>query len=293
MNYQDLFYFIKVVENGTLASTADKMDIPTSTLSRRLMALEKSIGFQLLHRNSRAFGLTDAGRRFYDRLKTQFNEIEFETENVMSELSGLTGDIKVSAPLSFGRHIVNKWVVEFMDLHPNISVEVLLSNQPIDLVKNGIDLALRLGAIGISDWVGRELGEIRYTLVASPKYLEKHGPLSHPKELESLPTITTSTTPLWRLTGPEGEITVHPHSRYKSNVVSACVDAAVAGIGICLLPRFAVTKHREAGNLVEVLNDWEAKRTPLRALYPRRDNISNKNRVFIDFVMEKAKLINL
>ena len=89
------------------------------------------------------------------------HEIEFETENVMSELSGLTGDIKVSAPLSFGRHIVNKWVVEFMDLHPNISVEVLLSNQPIDLVKNGIDLALRLGAIGISDWVGRELGEIR------------------------------------------------------------------------------------------------------------------------------------
>ncbi len=293
LNFQDLFYFIKIVEQGSLAAASDKLDIPTSTLSRRLIALEKQVGFQLLHRSSRTFGLTDAGTRFYQRLKTQFNEIEFQTVNVISELSGLTGDIKISAPLSFGRHIVNKWVVEFMKAHPNISVEILLSNQPIDLVKHGVDLAIRLGNLDISDWVGRDLADISYNLVASTEYLTIHGQPSDPKQLESMPSITTSSTPLWRLNGPTGKVTVHPHSHYKSDVVSACVDATIAGIGISLLPSFAIKQHLETGRLKEVLTDWKASSKKLRALYPHRNNMPAKNRTFIDFIIEKARAMDL
>lgn len=293
MNYQDLYYFIKVVENGSLAAASEKIDIPTSTLSRRLIALETDLGFQLVHRTSKSFGLTDAGTKFYSRLKAQINDIEFESENVMSELSGLTGDIKVSAPLSFGRHVVNKWVMEFIKLHPGISVEVLLSNQTIDLVKNGIDIAFRLGNIGTTEWIGRDLGEISYLMVASPRFIRDNEEISEPKHLEKTLSISTSSTPLWRLTGPSGDITIHPHSHYKSNVVSACVDAAIDGLGICLLPKFSVEKHLASGALVEVLPEWQAQRKMLRALYPSRDNLSQKNKVFIEFAMEKAKLLKL
>ena len=289
MNYQDLYYFVKVVEKGSLAAAAEKLDVPTSTLSRRMVALEESLGYQLLHRTSRSFGLTDAGSKLYQRLNNSFNEIEYESQNVMSELAGLSGDLTVTAPLALGRQVISKWVFEFMRQNPNISIELLLSNQPIDLVKKGVDVALRVGEINMADWVVRPLGSINYTLVASSRFLAKNPAPDIPKDLENIPTITISTSPLWRLEGPSGQVTINPQRHFRCDVVTACLEAAVHDMGVALLPHFLVSQYLQNGILREVLPDWKASSKNLRMLYPKRDHMPAKNRAFINFIMEKSK----
>lgn len=292
MNYQDLYYFVKVVEKGSLVAAAEKLDVPTSTLSRRMAALEENIGYQLLHRTSRSFGLTDAGSKFYERLQRSFNEIEFESQNVISELTGLSGDLTVTAPLALGRQVISKWVFEFMQQNPNISIELLLSNQPIDLVKKGVDIALRVGEIGMADWVVRPLGIVSYSLVASSKFLSVNPTPQIPKDLESTPTITISTSPLWRLEGPEGQVTVNPHRHFRCDVVTACLEAATHDMGVALLPHFLVRPYLQNGILREVLPRWVASPKQLRMFYPKRDHMPAKNRAFINFIIEKAEEIS-
>lgn len=289
MNYQDLYYFIKVVESGNLTIASDKLDIPTSTLSRRLISLEESLGYQLLHRSSRKFGLTNAGNQFYERLRGQFNEIEFEYQNVMSELAGISGDLTVSAPLALGRHVVSKWLFEFMAMHPNISVQLLLSNKSIDLVSAGVDVALRVGEPGINDWVVRPVAPLKYTLLASPEFVAKHGQPAAVKDLETMPTVSMLTTPLWRLIGPTGQVTINPKSLFKSDVVTACLEAALAHVGIASLPHNVAESAINEGKLVRVLPDWHVHSKPVNVLYPKRDHIPAKNRELIDFITKKAQ----
>jgi len=289
MNYQDLYYFIKVVESGNLTVAANKLDIPTSTLSRRMIGLEEKLGYQLLHRSARKFGLTNAGSQFYERLSSQFNEIEFEYQNVISELAGISGDLTVSAPLALGRHVVSKWLFEFMRMHPNISVQLLLSNKSIDLVKNGVDVALRVGEPRINDWIVRAVAPLKYILLASPEFIKTHGAPATVKDLETLPTVSMLTTPLWRLIGPTGQVTINPRSQFKSDVVTACLEAAVAHVGIASLPFNVAEPAISEGKLVEVLPAWHVHSKTVNVLYPKRDHIPAKNRELIDFITRKAQ----
>ena len=292
MNYQDMYYFIKVVEQGSMVAASEKLDIPTSTLSRRIISLEERLGYQLLHRHSRNFGLTDAGRSFYSRLKEQFNTIELEAQNVVSELAGLTGDIRMSAPLALGQEKVSKWVYEFMQQNPRVSIELLLSNHPIDLVKNNVDVALRLGDFEISDWIVREICPIDFKLVASPAFLNKHGRINHPKELEKIATISVSASPLWRLIRNNEQVTINPHGKFRSDVVTAGLDAAINHMGIALLPAYVVVTHLRDGSLREVLPEWRALQKSLRLFYPQRESMPAKHRFFINYLLDKAGTIN-
>lgn len=289
MDFQDLYYFIKIAELGSLSRAAERLDIPASTLSRRMAALEKKLGYQLMRRTARSFGLTVAGSKYYERLKKPFAEIEFESLNIKSELDGLSGDITISAPLALGRQVVSQWVFEFMKANPNVSVELLLSNQPIDLIKKGVDIALRVGEIGMNDWIGRTLGPIRYSMVASTSFLEKQGAPNSLAELEQINTITISTSPLWRLEGPDGTTTIHPRRNFRCDVITACLEAVMNDMGVALLPHFLVDKHIKSGALAKVLPEWQPQPKMLRMYYSNREHIPSNNRAFIEFILEKSQ----
>lgn len=289
MNYQDLFYFIKVVEKGSLVSAARYLDIPTSTLSRRLQAFEQQLGYKLVHRSSKKFGLTESGQRFYNSLSPIMSELETRTEDVNSELSSLSGDIKITAPIALGHHKVKGWVFEFMELNPRVSVEMFLSNQNVDLIKNSIDIAFRLGQVTLNDWISRPLTDTEMLIVAAPKMLAQYPPPNRPDDLAALPLIVLKRSAFWRFHCSEGYAeTFTPHAHIRTDEINFALDAAKRGLGACCVPRYAVEHELASGALVQLLPEWSMEKRTMHMMYPHRDSLPLKTRAFIDFVMEKV-----
>lgn len=289
MNYQDLFYFIKVVEKGSLVSAARYLDIPTSTLSRRLQAFEQQLGYKLVHRSSKRFGLTESGQRFYNSLSPLMSELETRSEDVNSELSSLSGDIKITAPIALGHHKVKAWVFEFMELNPRVSVEMFLSNQNVDLVKNSIDIAFRLGSVTLNEWISRPLMNTEMLIVAAPELLARYPLPERPDELAALPLIVLKRSAFWRFQCGDGYAeTFTPHAHIRTDEITFALDAVKRGLGACCVPRYAVEHELASGELVQLLPDWSMEKRTMHMMYPHRDSLPLKTRAFIDFVMAKV-----
>jgi len=292
MNYQDLYYFIKVVEKGSLVAAARYLDIPTSTLSRRLQAFEQDLGYKLVHRSSKKFGLTESGQRFYNGLSGIVSELEMRTEDVNTELSSMSGDIKITAPLTLGHHYVKDWVFEFMEMNPRISVEMFLSNENVDLVKNSIDIAFRLGKVTLNDWVMRPLFSTEMVVVATPELMSRYTPPQRPEELEQLPLVVLKRSAFWRFMDPDGHaITFTPHAHLRTDEIRFAVDAVKRHLGACCMPRYVVAEELERGELIQLLPQWSMEGRTMHMLYPHRESLPVKTRAFIEFVMEKVAQI--
>ncbi|WP_417533338.1 LysR family transcriptional regulator [Marinobacterium stanieri] len=293
MNYQDLYYFIKVVEKGSLVSAARYLDIPTSTLSRRLQAFEQQLGYKLVHRSSKKFGLTESGQRFFNSLSPVMTELEMRSEDVNSELSSLSGDIKITAPLTLGHHYVKPWVFEFMEINPRVSVEMFLSNQNVDLVKNSIDIAFRLGKVTLNDWISRPLMETEMVVVATPELMQRHPQPQRPEELAELPLVVLKRSAFWRFQDPDGHaVTFTPHAHLRTDEIRFAVDAVKQNLGACCMPRYVVSEELESGELIQLLPDWSMEGRTMHMLYPHRENLPVKTRALIEFVMDKVAQAN-
>lgn len=289
MNYQDLYYFIKVVEKGSLVAAARYLDIPTSTLSRRLQAFEQQLGYKLVHRSSKKFGLTESGQRFFNSLSPVMTELEMRSEDVNSELSSLSGDIKVTAPLTLGHHYVKEWVFEFMEINPRVSVEMFLSNQNVDLVKNSIDIAFRLGKVTLNDWVSRPLMQTEMVIVATPSLLNRYSPPKQPDDLAELPLVVLKRSAFWRFQDSRGHaVTFTPHAHLRTDEIRFAVDAVKRGLGVCCLPRYVVAQELARGELVQLLPQWSMEGRTMHMLYPHRESLPAKTRALIEFVMDKV-----
>lgn len=289
MNYQDLYYFIKVVEKGSLVSAARYLDIPTSTLSRRLQAFEQQLGYKLVHRSSKKFGLTESGQRFFNSLSPVMTELEMRSEDVNSELSSLSGDIKITAPLTLGHHYVKPWVFEFMEINPRVSVEMFLSNQNVDLVKNSIDIAFRLGKVTLNDWISRPLMETEMVVVATPELMQRQPKPQRPEELAELPLVVLKRSAFWRFQDPDGHaVTFTPHAHLRTDEIRFAVDAVKQNLGACCMPRYVVSEELESGELIQLLPDWSMEGRTMHMLYPHRENLPVKTRALIEFVMDKV-----
>ncbi|MBA4501347.1 LysR family transcriptional regulator [Marinobacterium marinum] len=290
MNYQDLYYFIKVVEKGSLVAAARQLDIPTSTLSRRLQSFEQQLGYKLVHRSSKKFGLTESGQRFYSSLSPVMSELEMRSEDVNSELSSLSGDIKITAPLTLGHHYVKDWVFEFMEVNPRVSVEMFLSNENVDLVKNSIDVAFRLGKVTLNDWISRPLMETEMVVVATPALMKRYLSPQHPEDLSQLPLVVLRRSAFWRFHDQDGHaVTFTPHAHLRTDEIRFAVDAVKRDLGVCCMPRYVVAEELARGELVQLLPEWSMEGRTMHMLYPHRENLPVKTRALIEFVMDKVK----
>lgn len=290
MNYQDLFYFIKIVEKGSLVATASYLGIPSSTLSRRLQVFEEDLGYKLVHRSSKRFGLTESGQQFYNSLSNIVSELEMRAEDVNIELSSMSGDIKITAPLTLGHYYVKKWVFEFMEINPRISVEIFLSNENIDLVKNSIDIAFRLGKVTLNNWIMRPLLTTKMSIVATPNLMAGYQQPKIPEDLNQLPLITLNRTPTWRFIGSKGQLTsITPRPYLRTDENRFAVDAVKRSLGACCLPRYVIEEELVNGEFIELLPEWTIEPRTMHMLYPHRENLPLKTRAFIDFVVNKIE----
>lgn len=290
MDYQNLYLFVKVINRGSYTAAAKELQMPTSTLSRRVQQLEEQLGYQLLYRSARKLSLTEAGALFYRRCQPLFDELTEATEVLAGELTQPRGSLKVTAPVSLANELLNPWFFEFMARYPDIHLDLHLVNRNIDLKEEGVDIAFRIGEIQIPDWVSRPLFRSRFSLCASPELVQGMG---HPETLEDLnnfPLILSRRTPKWLFTDRQG---AHHQFQGKARLtfdeLRVAVDAAEAGIGVANLPDYVVGEALTLGRLVSLLPELEPEGRDLKMVYPHREFLPAKVRLFISFIMQKVE----
>jgi DNA-binding transcriptional LysR family regulator len=264
--------FAKVAELGSFSQAAADLNLSKATVSKALTRLEQRLGTPLLHRSSRRLSLTDSGRSSLERaarILAEGEAIECQATDRTAEPRGV---VRVAAPISFGIQNLGAILPAFLARYPEISVDLRLSDRRVDLVAEGIDVALRIGVLDDSALRARRLLAIRLPLVASPGYIEAHGRPSHPRDLEQHEALvfTHVTTPMtWRFHHPlEGDQTVKVNGRLHLDNGDVAVQALLAGVGLGVLPEFLVWRHLREGRLVELLPEWAPPLSGLHVVTP-------------------------
>lgn len=285
----DLEVFAAVVDAGGFSAAAVALGTTATATSRRVKALEERLGVRLLNRTTRRISLTEAGQIYYAQVRRLLADLR-ETEEQLSQIANeLRGALRITAPMSFGVRRLAPLVARFVKQHPQVEIELQLDDRMVDIVDEGLDLALRIGYPRDSSLIMRRIATIPRYVCASPAYLAARGLPEQPLDLlqhNCLHYNNLRTREEWTLTGPEGADPVAVHGNFCSNNGSVLCAAAVQGLGIALLPEFIVAADLAAGRLQRVLQGHEPPPFGLYGLYPSRQFVPAKIKLFLDFLGE-------
>lgn len=286
-SFEDLEIFARVVAAGSMSAAGRELGISPAVVSKRLRRLEDKLGARLLQRTTRQIALTDAGQGFYERVVAVLAGLE-EAEAFVSRRSALArGTLKVSAPTSFGRMHVAPHLGPFMRSNPDLSINLVLSDNFVDIVGDGYDLAIRIAELADSSLVARKLAPVRRFLVAAPRYLADHGRPETFEDLEGHVCIATHNNEPWRINGPQGPVVYRPEGPLHTNSSEVVREAVLAGLGIALRSTWDIGPELATGELVRVLPDYQAPdAVGVYAVYPSRRFLPAKVRLFIDYLAE-------
>jgi DNA-binding transcriptional LysR family regulator len=285
--YQEMRVFVAVVDAGSFAGAVDALSMSKAAVSRYVADLERRLGARLLHRTTRKLSLTEEGEVFNSRCREILASIDESEAEITTRAVRATGLLKVSVPLSFGvKHLAPLWP-EFMAAHPEVSLEVSLSDRVVDLIDEGLDLAIRIARLPDSSLVSRKLAATRLILCASPTYVRRRGALRHPSELEHHDVLNYTLLSMgdqWEFEGAGKRVTARVTPRMRSNNGDTCIVAALSGAGIVLQPTFLVSDYVADGTLVELLPDYRSIELGIFAVYPTRKYVLPKVRLLIDYL---------
>lgn len=290
IDVNDMLIFAQVAESGGFTAAARILDIPKSTVSRRVSELEAALGVRLLQRTTRKLSLTDVGRAYADRCRALRLEIEAANEDVASAGDIPRGRLRVTAPIEIGRRYIAPCLAEFAMRHAGVEVELDLSDRARDLVAEGWDLAIRVGELADSSLIARKLGPTQQFLCAAPKYLEDREEIAHPSDLGKHDTLVMTAGIggfRWQFQGPEGAVEIAVAPRAEANDFEAVSRMAVEGLGIARLPSWVARTHLEAGALVPLLSDYRPVDLGVYVVYPSRENPSAKLQRFLELLGER------
>jgi len=282
--------FAAVVDAGSFVAAAEGLGHSKAAVSRRVADLEARLGSRLLHRTTRRLSLTPEGEVFLSRCRELLSDLEEAEAEIASRSGQAAGLLRLNAPVTFGiRRLAPLWAM-FRDRHRKVRLDITLSDRLVDLVEEGYDMAIRIGALRSSSLIARKLADTRLVVCASPAYLEAHGTPSTPEEIADHAVIGYSYWSAgeeWRLEGPGGTVTVRTNPIIHSNNGDTCREVAVAGQGIILQPEFVVGDDISTGRLVELMPDYQAGNLGVYAVYPSRRYMPPKIRALIDFLVEQ------
>lgn len=288
MDLNDILVFTRVVQAGSFTGASRELDMPKSTVSRKVSALEERLGARLLQRTTRKLSLTDVGRTYYQHAARVVAEVE-EAERAVHRLQETPrGLLRVTIPLNFG--FFAPIVTAFMSRYPEVQLEIVCADRVVDLVEEGFDVAIRAGELGDSSLVARSLGALKSYLVASPGFLRRHGTPDRPEEIGRLDCVVFGAGPdrfTWKLTRGGETTTVRIRPRLVVNDFELLDEAARSGLGIAVLPLFRCIDDLRAKRLRRVLPEWCAREVPLHAVYPSTRHLSPKVRAFLDHLRER------
>jgi LysR family transcriptional regulator for bpeEF and oprC len=287
----DLFrIFTRVVECSSFTRAADTLRLPRSSVSAAVQELEGRVGARLLHRTTRKVSPTLDGAAFYERCLRLIAEVE-ETESLFRRATTPSGKLRIDVPGRIGRLILAPALPTFLDLYPEIDIELGVTDRTVDLIEDRIDCALRVGVLEISGLIARPLGELPLINVASPGYLARHGTPRTPDDLAGHWPVNYASPSSGRVEDWEwmenGEArAVRLRGRVTVNSAEAYIACCLAGLGLIQIPAYDVKAHIAAGELVEVMPDHRAPPMPLTLLYPHRQHLSRRLQVFTDWLSE-------
>lgn len=288
--FEELEAFTAAVETGSFTAAADRLGTAKSGISRRISALEERLGVQLMRRTTRRLNLTDTGRAFYERSARILADLDEAEASVLQEHGELRGNLRIALPLTFGVHHMGDLIAEFQRRHPRIHFDLDLNDRRVDLIEEGVDLALRIGNLRDSSLIARKLFDARTVVCASPSYLEKHGMPEMPEELAERDCLVYGNLAdpgKWAYTDREGKRR-HVEVRVAMTASNGDFINAVAakGLGIVVQPTFIAGEKICSGELMPILTDFEWPVTPAWAVYPPTRHLSFRVRAFIDFLVE-------
>lgn len=290
--FQEMTVFAAVVDAGSFVRAAEALDMSKAAVSRYVAELETRLGVRLLHRTTRRLSITYEGERFHARCRVLLGELEEAEAEVTSRTGKAAGQLKVSAPVSFGLlHLAPLWA-GFMARHPDVTLDVTLSDRMVDLVEEGFDVALRIARLPSSSLVSRRLSSSRLVLCASPRYLKARGKPKHPSELVHHTVFAynlLSGGDSWEFDGPGGHVSVKVEPRLRTNSGDTCRAVAVQHMGIVIQPSFLVAEDLRSGALVEVMPQWRSLEFGIYAVYPTRKHVPAKVRLLIDYLVAALK----
>lgn len=283
--------FAKVVEAGSFSAAARVLALPKATVSRKVAQLEADLGARLLQRTTRRVTPTALGRAYYEDVAKGLMSFEKAREQIAATQAEPAGTLRIAAPVGLGTQKLMGWIEEFLGIYDKVRFDLKLTDDPVDVIGEGIDLAFRPGKLPDSSLVTRRLGTSRLCLVASPAYLTRRG---RPTRIEDLGTHDciafgpSLDNEVWRLKGPRGWREVAVHARITVDGSYAEVHAALTGLGIALLPLALIHDDLTAGRLEQVLTDYGVEGGTMNIVYPSNRHMPAALRTFIDFVVAKA-----
>ncbi|GAB3787521.1 LysR family transcriptional regulator [Dyella agri] len=284
----DLALFLRVLDQGSISAAARSLDISVAVASQRLQRLERGLGVRLLQRTTRSLHPTPEGRLLAEQGRALVEDLDALTAGLRQSAGSVSGTLRVTMSAAFGREYISPLLPEFLALHPKLRLFAHLSDEMVDVVGAGYDLAIRIGTLNDSSLVARRLAANRRVLCASPDYLRRHGRPRTPAELARHECVLLSGQDVWRLVDRHGhEHVVRVQGRFETTLGEAVRDAALAGQGIALHSLWHVHEALAKGQLEVVLPDYPLPESGIWAVTPQRRLVPPRVRAFTDFLVGK------
>jgi DNA-binding transcriptional LysR family regulator len=289
----DLYYFAKIVEHGSLSTAGTALGVAKSVLSQHLAKLEAELGVRLIQRSTRRLQITEIGRLYYERCRVIVADIENAKQVIEGARGVPRGRVRVSYPFNFSETFATRAIVDFMVEHPEIEVTLDFSNRDIDVLADGHDLVLRVGSkVRSSNIVMRSLSVGRHWLVASPALIERYGEPQQPDDLKAFPSVgglfpvENGSRHLWHLDGPSRQRQIVAYQpRLITEDIRALKEAVLAGSGIADLPPALCDNEITQGRLIRLMRRWQLPELFIYAMYPSRQGLPLAVRMLIDHLV--------
>lgn len=283
--------FRRVVEAKSFSAVARESNMSQSTVSKHIAALENRLGAKLLNRSTRSLQLTEAGNEYYHHCIRILNDFQEAEASVGKGKIKPTGTLRISTSAAFGRTLIVPNLYEFFSSYPEINVDLIFDDDYADLVKQGIDLAIRIGPLQDSSLIAKKIGSSPRVVVASPEYLLKHGRPKKPADLSKhncLYYTLIKSPDVWYFNSiQKGDESIKVSGRLKATSPDAICDATIEGIGVSVLSKWYVKKHISAGRLIAIMPDYKPTTYNIHAVYPERRFVPQKVKRMIEFLADK------
>jgi DNA-binding transcriptional LysR family regulator len=279
--------FVRVVERGTFSAVARELGTTQPTISKQISALEQRLGGRLIARSTRQLSLTDEGQRYYQQCRDILAAIDNAEHSFQTGREAVAGPLRVASSVSFGRLQLAPRLRGFLQVHPQVSVDLQLSDQNVDLLSEGVDVAIRIGELKDSNLIARQIGLTRRLTVASPAYLAQHPGPQTPEELAQhncLLFTLLKQVDTWSF--DDGRYSVQVRGNVHSNNSEAIREMVLSGLGISLSPSWLYREDIDAGRVVQIMPKHTPSSLPIYAVFPANRRQSARVRTFVDFLAE-------
>ncbi|WP_088706605.1 LysR family transcriptional regulator [Noviherbaspirillum denitrificans] len=288
---QAMEVFVKVVDAGGFTRAADSLQLPKATVSTLVRNLETALSVKLLNRTTRQVSLTADGAAYYERCVRILGEVRDAEDSLSRTQASPGGRLRIDVPTALGRHMLMPALPQFLARYPDIQLEVGCSDRPVDLIEEGVDLAVRGGVLADSSLIARRIGMLHFVTCAAPSYIALHGRPQHPNDLQQHECVNYFSAKSgkifeWDFARDGERLQMRVPGRIAVNDANAYMTATLSGMGIAQMAAFVICPHLQAGELELILEDWTIDPVPVHVVYPQNRHLSAKVRVFVEWIAE-------